>query len=151
MGFVAWVVSHRGKLIRNSNLVRIVYYVAGPEIRRIFSPETSRNDLERALAITKDQLLRFSAMASKYNFDYKIYIIHPVQDLTGGTYTQTDAVMRAIAPHPDKLFDTAPYLLRQGNVTDLYYHFDGHLNPLGSAAISQFLINSDESKENVDG
>lgn len=123
-----------------SNLARNIYFTIGPWLRAMFSPAPQAQILQEALAITRKQFLRLADMAAVYGFDYRIYVLHPVQDLIRGTSTDTLQKLSGLAAPgrvvgTDCLFTVAP--------SKFYYRYDGHFNADGSLKVAEFLLMQD--------
>ena len=93
-----WLIDLRHDTLKHSNLVRFAYFYLGPWIRAALSPEPDGYQLSEALAATRAQLVRLHAMSRAHEFDYEIYVLHPVQDLLRGTFRQTIESVQDLAP-----------------------------------------------------
>jgi len=128
----------RRVFLKWSNFARGVYYTIGPWMRTIFAPDPEREILRDSLVITKIQFARLENLAKQYGFDYKIYIIHPAQDILRNTSSETVRVLREL---------TEPYLIVgtahvfSDSPSGYYYRYDGHFNAQGSRRIAEFLLN----------
>ncbi|MCB1530833.1 MAG: SGNH/GDSL hydrolase family protein [Rhodospirillales bacterium] len=125
-------------LLGKSNLARLGYYIFAPVLRTKLAPDMERQQLLDALEATKLQLLKLDALSRKYGFQTRIYIVHPMQDLTRGTYMKTVEDIRGIAPHTD-VIGTGPALLDTGNPVEYYYPLDGHVRPSAAEKIAEFM------------
>jgi hypothetical protein len=119
-----------------SNLFRLAKYYWGPLLRQRLTPAMNEAVLARALDVTKEQLDRLDVLSHQHGFTYEIYLLHPMQDILRGTYRDTEARLRAIAPGRS-VFDTAPLFV--ADPRRYYFSFDGHLNPEGAAQVATFL------------
>jgi hypothetical protein len=129
-------------VLERSNLARLTYYIFAPMIRRWMTPDIDKDMLEKSLSATHDELARLDMLSQRYAFTYMIYIVHPMQDLTRGTWVQTRNHINAIAPH-GQVIDTAPALLEGGDPVSYYYPLDGHVRPEGAAKIAAFMADND--------
>lgn len=130
------IISHRHIFVEKSNLLRIIYYYWGVELRTLFSPKSKEDLVNKALDITRIQLMRLEELSRTYNFRYKIFLIHPMQDIAGNTYKQTYEKIQSISLVPvhgtGHLFESNP-----GNY---YFPADGHLNVEGNRKMAEFLL-----------
>jgi hypothetical protein len=152
--FLERTLSHKKWVLAQSNLARIVYYFFAPILREKFSPEPFFERKQAAYKIMRDQISRFEKIADQYHFDYKIYVLHPMQDITGGSNLDTLKTIRRIANEAVpgiKVVETASVL--QNDTLSYFYKFDGHLNPRGSAKIADILLQEwqEEGKITMDG
>ncbi len=151
--WLAKALSYRRLLLRHSNLARVVYFYFGPQLRTALSPEPDHTELEAALSATEKQLRRLEGIAHHYGFDYKVYLVYPMQDLIRGTHRQTLETILPIVPNR-RVVDTSTVLL--DDPASYYYPYDGHLNPDGAKRIADFLIRehkavvTDEENQKVD-
>lgn len=128
-------------ILARSNLARVAYYILAPMLRRWFSPGMAENDLTRSLDATRLALERLDSLSKRYGFAYTIWLVHPMQDLMRGTWTQTRDHISAIAP--GRVVDTAPALLDRADPASYYYPLDGHVRPEGAARIAAFMAEND--------
>jgi len=128
----------RDLLVEESNMVRLIQFVMAPKIKLWLSsgPKDSPNLYKRSLNITCKQLLRLKQMSEQYGFKYKIFIIHPFQDIIKKNNEQTYITINQISPIP--VIDTA-YLFKR-NPEKCYYRYDQHFSKDGASRIAQFLI-----------
>jgi hypothetical protein len=130
-------------ILSTSNLARVGYYIFAPMLRRWFAPEMDATLLKQALSLTQDDLARLEMLSQRYAFRYRLYIVHPMQDITRGTWMQTRNDINAIAPH-GAVVDTAPALIHDNkNPADYYYALDGHVRPDGAAKIAAYMLDND--------
>jgi hypothetical protein len=135
LGFRKW-------FLAQSNLVRVVYYFFAPAIREKFSPTPVEEKQQAAYEIMRKQIRRLDEIAGRYQFTYKIYVLHPMQDIIGGSYLDTLKTIQEIANQAVpglKVIETASGLL--DDPLSYYYNFDGHFNLKGSAKIVEVLWN----------
>jgi hypothetical protein len=126
----------RDTLLSNSNLGRFIYFSIGHQLRSIFSPPASKKVLEIGLKITKQQLNRFIQLSRKFDFTPEVFLIHPVHDLTRGTYKDTAFILRETMQRIP-LISTAEIFLDEPR--KYYFTYDGHWNALGAKKIAEFL------------
>ena len=88
---------------------------------------------------TRESLAKLDELSRRVGFEYKIYLLVPVQDIIRGTYGETLATLNHVAPKP--VVPTAHLFLDQPQ--DFYFAFDGHINAKGNRRIAELLISSD--------
>jgi len=127
-------------LLRHSNLLRLAKFHWGPLLKSMLIADPGATRMREAVAATERALDRLDELSKRSGFEYRIYLIVPVQDIVRGTDEETLATLRGVARKPvvstANLFRKAP--------RDFYYSFDGHLNPRGSRRIAEFLVWLDE-------
>ncbi len=131
----------RADILEHSNLARVGYYIFAPVLRGVFNRDFDRDTLTQSLAATRKHLLRIDDLARRYNFDYTVYIVHPMQDLMRGTWATTYDDIARIAP--GRVIDTAPALLDSRDPVAYYYPLDGHVRPEGAEKIADFMVKND--------
>ena len=135
-GVLERVLGYREALLARSNLLRIVKFYWGPLIRSMLVPGLDEGRLSEALALTEAELKRLAEISEEYEFDYAIYLLHPVQDIIRGTHTETLAALNEISSVPIRgtasVFKESP--------KSFYYSYDGHINSLGSQRIAELLL-----------
>ena len=127
----------RDHALRWSNLMRAVYFTIGPWARTLLAPAPNAETLNEALKATKVQFSRLAEMARRYGFQYKIYILHPVQDILRGTSATTLSTLQTLAKGAP-VVSTAPAL--HDSAASHYFPYDGHFNVSGSRKIAEFLL-----------
>ena len=120
----------------NINLARIVYFRFAPNLRVLLSTPPSTDILGLALEATRVAFDRLRKLSSRYGFEALIYILHPVQDIEGGTDQNTAIAIRDISGGI-RVVSTAD-LFRE-NSTSYYFAYDGHLNAHGAKRLAEFL------------
>jgi len=124
-------------LIGNVNLVRIAYFRFAPHLRLALATRPSREVLQVGLDATRAAFGRLQALSRTYSFQVSIYVVHPVQDILGGTDTDTTATVRGISG--DMQVESTADLYRE-EPQAYYFPYDGHLNTSGAQRISDFLL-----------
>ena len=138
------VIGLQAFLLRNSNLVRLLKFYAGPMLKSMIVAEPGEDRMAIALDATRKELSRLDALSREIGFEYTIYLIVPVQDILRGTHPDTLAVLNSVSPKP--VIATAQlYLLSPARY---YFAFDGHLNPEGNRLMADFLVSRDRQEEN---
>lgn len=137
---LSWFVAFGRSTLKYSNLSRVVKFRAGPQIKNLLAPAPGEEKLNKSLSITKEQLLRLESLAQKYDFEYHIFLIHPVQDISRGSHQDTYEKLQSISPKA--VIPTAQ--LFQPSPGQYYYQYDGHLNPMGSEKIANYLLSEYE-------
>lgn len=132
------IVEHRKWILEHSNLVRVAYYQFAPVLREKFNPAFGKEQKKLAMDVTHDALMRLDTLSRTHGFEYSIYLVHPMQDLTRGTYTQTLKDIVTIAPK-GRVVSTAEALMDTDNPVNYYYPLDGHIRPEGARKIVGFL------------
>lgn len=122
-------------VLRHSNLARLVKYYFGPQLKSLLSPEVDGRVLAESLKLTKKNLRQFEELSRQYGFELKIYLIHPVQDILGGTYQETLKEIRALSS--SEIESTAPLFVEDPQ--KYYYKMDGHFNKIGTEKVATFL------------
>jgi len=132
-------------LLIRSNLARLTQFVFGPWLRARFSPRASQDKLKSALERTAVQLQRLDMLGRHHGFRYRIYLLHPMQDILLRTYEETAARLREVAPNPDRVVGTGELFMP--DPLPFYYAYDGHLNAAGSAKVAEFLESERKQEE----
>ncbi len=123
-------------LLEHSYLMRHVKYNWGPLLKSMIVDEPGEVRMAEALKYTRQGLQELDDFSREIGFEYTIYLIVPVQDLTRGTYGATLKTLNEVSPKP--AISTAPALL--DTPFRYYYSYDGHLNPAGSQRVAEFLL-----------
>ena len=121
------------------NMARLVYFRFAPALRLALATSPSEETLELALEATREAFHGIRALGVEYGFNLSIYIVHPVQDIAGGTDEETTAMIRGISGGLD-IVSTAT--LFKENPKRYYFGFDGHLNTQGARRIADFLVST---------
>jgi hypothetical protein len=135
-GLAERVIGMQAFLLRYSNLVRVAKFYAGPLLRSLIVAEPGEERMALALEATRAALVRLDELSRREQFSYEIYLIGPVHDILRGTAADTLSTLNGLAPQP--AVSTA--LLFTDDPSTYYFSFDGHLNPLGSRRVADFLI-----------
>lgn len=138
-GVTERIIGLQAALLRHSNLMRMLKFHAGPRLKAMFIAEPGEERMRKALDATRQGLQRLDELSRQRGFDYRIYLIVPVQDLLRGSYPDTLATLQSVAPV--SVISTAESLL--DSPTRYYYAFDGHLNSIGSRRVAEFLVAED--------
>lgn len=141
--FASRIIGSQEFLLERSNLVRRIKYHWGPLLKTALVDAPSEQRFQEALRHTKEGLLRFDALSRRVGFDYQIYLIVPVQDITRRTYEQTLAALNSVSPRP--AIPTAQLFLDQPET--FYYAYDGHLNPKGAQRVAEFLVSAERGPD----
>lgn len=94
------ILSTRNWLTAHSNFVRVVKYHWGPALKARLVPALDEARLVEALALTGEALTALDGLASRYRFEYRVYLLHPPQDVQRGTHTETLTALQGISPVP---------------------------------------------------
>lgn len=138
-GLSGRIIGAQNFLLERSNLVRRVKFHWGPTLKSLFINDFGESRMSRSLSLTADALRELDALSRRAGFAYRIYLIVPVQDILRGTDGETLAVLNRISPVP--VTPTADVLRDQPE--RFYYHYDGHLNVAGAAAVGSLLVRED--------
>ncbi len=135
------VIGLQSVLLRHSNLLRLAKFYWGPMLKSMIVADPGETRMADAVAATERALARLDKLSNRAGFEYRIYLIVPVQDIIRGTDDETLATLRGVASRP--IVPTAE--LFRDSPQDYYFAFDGHLNPHGSRRVADFLVQLDES------
>jgi len=127
----------RNRILGSSNLARIAYFQLAPFIRSNFSPAVDADYLSEVYEATEFQLNRFDKLSKEFGFDYRIYVLHPMQDIMRGTDGETIAAVSQLASGA-KVVATSHLFKKEPQ--KFYYAYDGHFNALGSRRMAEFLL-----------
>jgi hypothetical protein len=133
----------RNIALQYSNLARAVYFQFAPMLRVLFSPKPTSETLETALASTKEALEIMAETSIKYGFKYKVYVLHPVQDLMRGSWNETT---QNISKLSSKIVPTETAQQFLATPKSYYFSYDGHFNALGASTLANFLLSEEESQ-----
>ena len=137
----ARVIGAQTALMERSYLMRRAKYHWGPMLKSMIVDDPGLR-MTTALESTRKGFEELDALSKKAGFEYVVYLIVPVQDVIRGSYPQTLAALNSVSGRP--AIETAYlYLDRPAR---FYFAFDGHLNPLGSRTLAEFLIGQDRSE-----
>ena len=136
--FLKRLIDYRKDLLEHSNLARVSYYILAPMLREKLNPDLSQEEFTQSMNATQKALQKLDDLARAYGFEYTIYIVHPMQDLTRGTYQKTVEDIQSIAPRKN-VIGTGSALLDTGNPVDYYYPLDGHVRPAAAQKIAAFM------------
>lgn len=127
----------RTAVLAHSNLVRILYFVFGPQLRSAFSSEPEGSGLELSLEELQAEIRRFARMAEEFGFTPQIYVLSPMQDVVNGRDQRTVETLRSMASDIE-VRGTADAIRNLGY--DAYYRYDGHLNASGARRVAETLV-----------
>jgi hypothetical protein len=126
-------------MLEHSYLMRHVKYNWGPLLKGMVVDEPGEVRMAEALKYTRLGLQELDEYSRQIGFEYRVYLIVPVQDLTRGSYGDTLKTLNEASPRG--AIATAPALLDAP--LSYYYAYDGHLNPAGSRRVAEFLLSHD--------
>ncbi len=126
-------------LLRHSNLIRMAKFYAGPMLKSLVVADPGEERFSIALEATSAALQRLDALSRQAGFEYRIFLVVPVQDIIRGSAADTLATLNSVSPKP--VIPTAP--LFEDAPAHYYYAFDGHLNPLGARRVAEFMATLD--------
>jgi len=122
--------------LKYSNLLRVLYYKVLPEIRQQGDDSGQKEQLEKALAITKESFDRLQVLSDEYAFNYRIFVIYPEPEVRLGVYKQMDEKLQAIAPSEI----TSLGELFSNDSQQYFFPADGHFTESGNRLLADFLI-----------
>lgn len=129
-------------ILRHSNLMRLLKLYAGPLVKSLIIAEPGGERMTIALDGTRKALARLDQLSRHAGFEYRIYLVVPVQDILRNTDAETLATLNAVSPKP--VIPTAD--LYRESPADFYFAFDGHLNPEANRRLAEFLVASDHAR-----
>jgi hypothetical protein len=135
-GLVEWAHLHQDVVLEHSNLARLVKFHWGPLLRTAFKPGLADDRRQEALELTRGALARLDALSKERGFSYRIYVLHPSQDVMRGTYQKTAGALARISIAPVQTL--APLFVADPRA--YYYPLDGHINGAGAEAIARYLV-----------
>lgn len=139
-GIIERVIGWQEAILRHSVLMRRVKFYWGPMLKSLAVADPGNERMMTALVATRESFERLDALSRRVGFDYTIYLIVPVHDIIRGTHGETLATLNRVTPRPAvstaELFLDAPQ--------QYYFAYDGHINPLGSRRIADFLVSKDQ-------
>ena len=78
-------------------------------------------------------------MSETYGFEYRIYLLHPIQDIVRGSHVETLRALNALSP-----VEIRPTAQLFGDDTEqFFFALDGHLNRDGARRVAQLLLTED--------
>jgi hypothetical protein len=140
MGVGERVIGLQRTLLERSTLLRRVKYHWGPLLKSLILADPGER-MSEALLYTEIGLKELDSLSRREGFDYTIYLLVPVHDIIRSTHSNTLAALNGVSPKAAiataSLFIDSP--------AKFYYAYDGHLNPVGSRRIADYLISLDSS------
>lgn len=133
------IIGLQSTLLDNSYLMRRVKFHWGPLLKSLIVDEPGEDRMRDALRYTRQGLQELDDLSQRHGFDYRLYLIVPVQDMLRGSDADTLATLNSVAPKPATT--TVPAL--KDAPSRYYYAFDGHLNPEGARRVADFLVAQD--------
>lgn len=140
-GLAGRIVASQAMLLEHSYLMRRAKYHWGPMLKGMLLIDPG-DRMTEALEYTRTGFQELDALSAAVGFDYEVYLIAPVTDIIRGTHPQTLAALNAVATKP--AIETAHLFV--DSPARFYFAYDGHLNPLGSRALAEYLIARDHGK-----
>lgn len=122
--------------LKQSNLMRVMYYKVLAELRQNNDPDGQKADLQKALGVTKQSFERFHALSEEYAFNYRIFVIYPEPEVRLGKYKELDEQIQAIAPSEISSLGA----LFAENSQDYFFPSDGHFTEAGNRLLADYLI-----------
>ena len=125
-------------LLERSALLRRAKYHWGPMLKSMIIADPG-DRMTESLLYTQWGSQGTRRLQPTRRLPIHIYLIVPVHDIIRGTHGQTLAALNGVAPKPAiataHLFLDAP--------ANYYFAYDGHLNPVGSRRIAEYVITLD--------
>ena len=139
VGLVERMIRLQESVLGHSMLLRLAKFHWGPMLKSMLVADPGEGRMAIAEAATRESLGKLDDLSRRVGFDYKIYLLVPVQDIIRGTYGETLATLNRLSPKP--VVPTADLFL--DSPQHFYFAFDGHLNAKGSRRIAELLVSSD--------
>jgi hypothetical protein len=138
-GFGERLLEFRAVLEDHSNLLRVVKYHWGPLLKAMLVPDLDERRLAEALELTGAALARLQALSETHGFAYRIYLLHPLQDIVRGSHVETLKALNALSSA-----EIQPTAQLFGDDTEqFFFALDGHLNSRGARQVAEFLLTED--------
>jgi hypothetical protein len=135
-GLAERAIGWQSAVLQRSNLMRLVKYYWGPSLKALLLATPGEDRLAEALRYTRQNLERLHAISRRAGFEYRIYLIVPVQDVILGTYPRTLEALQGVSPIP--VISTGHLFV--DDPQHYYFSYDGHINANGSRRIGEFLV-----------
>jgi hypothetical protein len=129
------------KLLEHSNFTRVIKFHFAPIIKKMIVIKPEEDQLQRALEITKHQLIKLDTLSKQYKFEWQVILIHPVQDISRGTHQKTFNTIQSISPV--KVIPSAKWF--EPNPNQYYFSLDGHFNKAGSDKMVELFLSMDKN------
>lgn len=124
------------KGLKYSNLLRVLYFKALPELRKSGDPEAQQAQMKQALAVTKTALERLDALSEEYAFNYRIFVLYSEPEARLEKYKATDKALQEISP--SNIISLGELFSK--NSQDYFFPSDGHFTESGNRLIADYLI-----------
>jgi hypothetical protein len=139
---VGRVISWQSSLLEHSYLMRRAKYHWGPMIKSTIVDGPSEERLAEAERHTAVAFKELDALAARVGFDYTVYLIVPVTDLIRHSQDDTLATLNRVSTKP--VVSTAQLFVE--SPARFFFAYDGHLNPLGSRTLADYLVSLDRGR-----
>ena len=96
-------------------------------------PNTDQETIDPAIAATQEALNELERLATKFDFDVKVFSIHPYQELNS-TFRKTQGDLGTVMPKAFKYIGTGEYFRKAH-----YFPYDGHFNSSGHANMAAVI------------
>jgi hypothetical protein len=134
--WIEWALEHQDFVLERSNLARLIKFHWGPLLRTAIQPGLADDRRQEALELTRGALSRLDLLSKQRHFSYRIYLLHPMQDLMRGTHEDTARALADISVAPVQ--SLAPLFLDDPGT--YYYPLDGHINGRAAEAVVRHLM-----------
>jgi hypothetical protein len=122
--------------LKYSNLIRVLYYKVLPEIRQSSDEGGQKDQMQKALAITKQSFEQLESLSEEYAFNYRIFVLYPEPEVRLGVYKEMDNDLQAIAPSEI----TSLGELFSKDSQQYFFPADGHFTESGNRLLADYLI-----------
>jgi lysophospholipase L1-like esterase len=126
--------------LKNSNLLRVLYYKALPALREQGDPEASTDQMKKSLAITEGEFQRLHALSENYAFNYKVFVLYSAPEIKQKRHLQLRDDLQKVSAS-SKIVSVGE--LFAGNLSEYYFPSDGHFTESGNKLLADFLSKGD--------
>lgn len=124
------------KVLKYSNLTRVLYYKVLPEIRQKGDNSGQKAQMQQAFEITKQSFNRLESLSEEYAFNYRIFVIYPEPEVRLGAYKDMHEQLQAISPSEI----TSLGELFSKDSQQYFFPADGHFTESGNRLLADYLI-----------
>ena len=121
--------------LKQSNLMRVLYYKALPAFRQQGDPEAFKVQMKKSLAITETEFQRLHALSESYAFNYKIFVFYSSPEIQQQRHLELKEDLQKISP--SKLVSLGELFSK--DLGEYYFPSDGHFTERGNQLIADFL------------
>lgn len=124
------------KVLKYSNLTRVLYYKVLPEIRQKGDNSGQKAQMQQAFEITKQSFNHLESLSEEYAFNYRIFVIYPEPEVRLGAYKDMHEQLQAISPSEI----TSLGELFSKDSQQYFFPADGHFTESGNRLLADYLI-----------